>query len=136
MSKPFIEPLELFTQKYPHPLKKLPSSIGWLTLLADPVSHPGVIDFIERLAAENHSMAEAMRMLNSLPKSVDGYNCFIGSPSFSATVSERVRSNVQHFESSYRHAMVEKLTELGIENPVDVAMQVAYKAGFNDGYDC
>lgn len=136
MSKPFIEPLELFRRNYPNPLKKVPSTIGWLTLLSDPVSHPGVIDFIERLAAENHSMAEAIRALGSSPVNVDGYTCYIGAPAFNATVSERVRTNVQCFESSYRHALVEKLTELGIENPVDVAMQVAYKAGFNDGYDC
>lgn len=80
MSKPFIEPLELFRRNYPNPLKKVPSTIGWLTLLSDPVTHPGVIDFIERLAAENHSMAEAIRALGSSPVNVDGYTCYIGAP--------------------------------------------------------
>lgn len=129
----FIPPLELFQQKYPHPLKKLPTTTRWLTLLADADNHPAVIDFIERLACESHSLAEAMRQLNSLPQSKDGYTCFIGSPSFSSAVAKDVRDITSAFEVSYRRALVAELENMGVENPVDVAMQVAYRAGFDDG---
>lgn len=129
----FIPPFDLFQQKYPHQLKKLPTTAKWLALLADEDNHPAVIDFIERLACESFSLAEAMRQLNSLPESKDGYRCFIGSPSFSEVVAKEVNDDVRRFESTYRRALVAKLEKLCVADPVDVAMQVAYQAGFDDG---
>jgi hypothetical protein len=131
----FIPPFELFQQKYPNKMKKLPNTASWLALLADADNHPAVIDFIERLACESHSLAEALRRLNSLPKSTDGYTCFIGSPSFSEAVARNVSIDVRNFETTYRRALVAKLEKLGVADPVDVAMQVAYQAGLDDGSD-